>query len=220
MSRSPARQELARLIEHTLRRADATRADIEQLCAEARAHGFASVCVNGSRVIEAVHFLDGSGIKVTCAIGFPLGASDGDVKRYETEVAIDSGAHFIELTANLGRLRDSDDAYVLRELRDVVEAADERPVSVNLDLSLLDPEELDRAVRLAVEAAKAITLSGGADLTAIVETVRRIGQVAGDGLGVKVDQHTLSVNEVTALLDVGATRFGLTASVKLMESLP
>ncbi len=221
MPKLTARQELAHLIEHTLRSADATRADIERLCSEARSHGFSSVCVNGSRIMQAVHVLEESEVKVTCAVGFPLGASDADTKRYETEVAIDNGAHFIEVSLNIGRLRDGDDAYVLRELRDIVEAADERPVSVYLDVMLLTGEELRRASRIAVNAAlKGITLGGGSDATSTAELVRLVRDAAGAEIGVKVDHQSFTLAEIAALVGAGATRFGMMQGVKLMESLP
>ena len=221
MSKLTARQELAHLIEHTLRSADATRADIDRLCSEARTHGFGSVCVNGSRVIHAVHLLEETEVKLTCAIGFPLGASDADTKRYETEVAIDSDAHFIEVSLNIGRLKDADDAYVLRELRDIVEAADERPVSVYLDVMLLSGEELRRASILAVNAAaKGITLGGGSDATTMAEMVKLIRDAAGTEVGLKIDQQSFTLADIAVLVNAGATRFGMTDGVKLMASLP
>jgi deoxyribose-phosphate aldolase len=220
MSSFSARRELARLIEHTLRNADATRADLERLCAEAREHGFASVCVNGSRVIQAVHLLEETEVKVTCAVGFPLGASDADTKRYETDVAIDGGAHFIEVSLNIGRLKDGDDTHVLRELRDIVEAADERPVSVYLDVMLLTGEELRRASRLAVNAPlKGITLGGGSDATSTAELVKLIREAAGGEIGVKVDNQEFTLAEIATLVQAGATRFGMAQGVKLIESM-
>lgn len=220
MARLPVRKELARLIEHTLRSADATRADIERLCSEARQEGFGSICVNSSRVAQAAHWLDGTEVKVTCEVAFPLGASDADVKRYETEVAVDSGAHFIEVSANLGRLKDNDEAYVLRELRDIVEAADERPVSVYLDVMLLTGEEIRRASKLAVEASlKGITLGGGSDATSTGELVKLVREIAGAEIGVKIDHHAFTLPEIAALVNAGATRFGMAHGVKLMESL-
>jgi deoxyribose-phosphate aldolase len=215
-----ARRELARLVEHTLLAGDATRADLERLCAEARSHGFASVCVHSSRVAQAVHFLEDTDIKVTCAVAFPHGADDADVKRYETEAAIDSGAHFIEVTANLGRLKDGDDAYVLREFRDIVEAADERPVSVVLDLGLLGLGAIERAAGLAIEAdAKGISLSGGAAVPAMLEAASRIRGLARENLGLKVNREALDVGDAAKLIEAGVTRFGLTQSVKLVERL-
>lgn len=221
MARLPVRKELARLVEHTLRSADATRANIENLCREARSHGFGSVCVNSSRVAQAAHWLEDSEVKVTCAIGFPLGASDADVKRYETETAVDSGAHFIEVSLNIGRLKDGDDAYLLRELHDIVEAADERPVSVYLDVMLLTGDEIRRAAKLAVQASvKGITLGGGSDATSTGEQVKLIRDAAGDEIGLKVDHQSFSLAEIAALVNAGATRFGMAHGVKLMESLP
>ena len=219
MTPSPARKELAQLIEHTLRKADATRDEIERLCSEARENEFASVCVNGSRVVQAAHFLEGTDVRLTCAVAFPLGASDADVKRFETEAAIDAGANFVEVAANLGRLKDGEDAYVMRELRDVVEAADERPVSVYLDLRLLTSAEVGRVAQLAVEAgAKGAALAGGFDTATTVEAVRLVREVAGEDFGIKVDQDTAAPAEIIALLNAGASRFGLEDGVKLLEN--
>lgn len=220
MSFSLARKELARLIDHTLLTAHATRPEIETLCAEARQHGFFGVCVSGTRVVEAAHFLEESGVKVTCAIDHPLGAADSDAKRYETEVAIDHGAQIIEVSANIGRLKDGEGGYVLRELRDVIEAADERPVSVAFDSSLLTPEELDRLSRAAVEAgAKGITVSASLGAVFLLENVERIREIVGDNFGLKSDGAMFELPAVTALLSAGATRFGLTEGVKLLQSL-
>jgi deoxyribose-phosphate aldolase len=86
-------------IDHTLLKADATAKDIEKLCAEARENHFYSVCVNGSWVGQARHFLEGTGVKVACVVGFPLGAMSGDAKRFETEAAIDDGAQEIDVVS-------------------------------------------------------------------------------------------------------------------------
>lgn len=220
MSRPLARNELARLIEHTLLAGEATRSDLERLCTEARGHGFASVCVNGSRVAQAIHFLEDSDVKVTCVVAFPLGACDADVKRFETEAAIDSGAHFIEVAANLGRLKDGDDGYVLREFRDVVEAADERPISICLNGAALSLTDIERAVNLAIEAgSKGISLSAAGELPATLEAVRRIRQLAPENFGLKVIRPAFDMNEVVSLIEAGATRLGLEQSVKLIEEL-
>ena len=142
---SPA--ELARFIDHTLLKPEATAKDIEQLCAEAREHRFHCVCINGCRVELARHLLDGSDVKVATVAGFPLGAADPDAKRYETETAIDQGADEIDMVMNIGRFKDGDHRYVVRELRDVVEAAEERPVKVILETCLLTNDELIQACR-------------------------------------------------------------------------
>src|SRR6266480_3428081 len=101
--------ELARFFDHTLLKADATAADIAKLCDEARRHGFYGVCVNGAWIEHARSLLEDIDIKVVGVVGFPLGASSGDVKRYETEVAIDEGAHEIDVVINIGRLKEGGD---------------------------------------------------------------------------------------------------------------
>jgi deoxyribose-phosphate aldolase len=143
---------LARFIDHTLIRADATLRDIEKLCAEACEHKFHSVSVNGSWVVAARHFLDGSEVKTGCAVSIPLGAMSTDTKRFETEAAIDDGAQEIDVMLNVGRLKDGDDKYVLRELCDVVDAADEHTVKVILETCLLTDEQKIRACRMVVES--------------------------------------------------------------------
>jgi deoxyribose-phosphate aldolase len=221
MTRPAARHELARLIELTLRSVVLTRGELEQACAEARTCGLASICVNGSRVAQAAHCLDESEVKVTCAVGFPLGAGDPDVKRYETEVAIDSGAHYIEVSANLGQLKDGDEAGVLREFRDVVEAADERPVSVYLNTDLMTPEEIRRATRLAVEAgAKAVAVAGSLSPGSTVEAVKLVREGAAEDFGITVHLDRATLPEIISLLEAGATRFGLAHAAKLLEGLP
>jgi deoxyribose-phosphate aldolase len=220
MSHPPARQELARIIEHTLLKPDAARSDIDQLCAEAKTHGFFSVIVNSCRVAQAAHLLDGTEVKVTAAVALPWGASDADVKRFETEVAVDFGAHFVEVAVNLGHLKDGADAVVLRELRDVVEAADERPVGVRLDITRLTSEEIRRAARLAVDGGgKSVTVVGGADLDTLIQAVGLVHEILGDELGLKVDYDVGDVSSIVRLLDAGATRFGLADSVRLIEQV-
>src|SRR6185503_12294810 len=149
---APPPEDLARFIDHTLLKPDATAKDIEKLCAAAKRHNFYAVCVNGSRIELARSLLDDTEVKVAGVAGFPLGSCETDVKRFETEAAIDSGAHEIDVVINIGRLKDGDHRYILRELRDVVEAADERVVKVIIETALLTREEKVRACNLIVEA--------------------------------------------------------------------
>ncbi len=220
MSRPPARQELARIIEHTLLKSDATRADVEQWCAEAAAQQFFSVMVNSCRVAQAAHLLDESEVKVTSAVALPWGTADADVKRFETEVAVDFGAHFIEVAINHGHLKDGDDALVLRELRDIVEAADERPTGMRLDITRLTAEQIRRGAQLAVNGGgKSVTVAGGADLDTLLQAVGLVREVAGDDFGLKVECDTADLPSIVRLLEAGATRFGLSDSVRLIEQI-
>jgi len=204
-------KELARFVDYTLLRADATQEDIARVCAQARDYGIGCVCVNTSRVAQAYHLIEDSGIKVVAAIAFPLGAMDADAKRYETEVAVDNGAHVIEVVANLGRLKDGDRAYVLRELRDVVEAADDRTVGVVIETALLTREEIDAASELAVESgAKTIVSSTGLhEPTATVEDVQSIKRIVGEKFGIKAG-GIRDATTALAMIEAGATRIGTT----------
>ena len=200
--------ELARRIERMLVRPGAMRRDIEQLCAEARAEGSHCVCVNGSHVELACALLEDSEVKVTGLIAFPLGAADTDAKRYETEVAIDHGAQEIEMVLNIGRLKDGDHRYVLRELRDIAEAADQRPVKVILETGLLTPEEVRRACELALDSGVHCVCTGtGLRSAATVEDVRSLRASVGEEFGVKAAGLS-DAQTALALLEAGASRLG------------
>jgi deoxyribose-phosphate aldolase len=216
---SPA--DLARFIDHSLFLADATAQDIEKLCAEAREYKFHSVSVNGSWVVAARHFLDGSDVKVGCAVSFPLGAMSGDAKRFETEAAIDDGAQEIDVVLNLGRLKAGDDKYVLRELHDVVEAADEWPVKVILETCLLTREEKIRACQLVVESGARFvkTSTGFSTGGATVEDVKLMRETVGPKFGVKASGGIRDTKTALAMIEAGATRLGTSAGVAIVKGL-
>ena len=212
---------LSRLIEHMLARAGATTKDIEKLCAEAREHRFYGVCINGSRVQLASHLLEDTDVKVACVVGFPLGAMLGDVKRFETEAAIDDGAQEIDVVLNIGRLKDGDDKYVLREVRDVVEAADERPVKVILETCLLTREEKIRACQLVVESGAQFlkTSTGFSTGGATVEDVKLLREAVGPKFGVKASGGIRDVQTALAMIAAGATRLGTSSGIAIVRGL-
>jgi deoxyribose-phosphate aldolase len=216
---SPA--QLAACIDHTLLKAEATAKDIEKLCSEAREHHFHSVCIHGSRVELARHLLEASGVKVACVVGFPLGAVSGDVKRFETEAAIDEGAQGIDVVISVGKLKDGDDRFVLRELRDVVEAADERPVKVILETGLLTRDEKIRACALVVESgAQCVKTSTGFGAGgATLEDVRLLRETVGLKFGVKASGGIRDAQTALAMIAAGATRLGTSASVAIVKGL-
>lgn len=211
-------RELAGYIDQTLLKADATARDIERLCAEARAHRFCAVCVNGSRVELVRHLLETTGVKVAAVVGFPLGAMEADAKRYETEVAIDAGAQEIDVVLNIGRLKEGDDRFVLRELRDIVEAADERTVKVILETCLLTREEKIRACQLVVESGARFvkTSTGFSTGGATLADVRLLREVVGPHFGVKAAGGIREAAAAWALIEAGATRLGTSCGAALL----
>lgn len=215
------RADFATYLEHTLLKPEATSKDIEKLCSEAREHHFHAVCIHGSRVHLACSLVADAGVKVVSVAGFPLGAMDPDVKRYETEAAVDSGAHEIDVVLNIGQLKERNSGYVLRELRDVVEAAEERPVKVIIETCLLTNEEKILACQLAVEAgAQFVKTSTGFSIGgATVEDVRLMRETVGPKFGVKAAGGIKTLEAALAMIEAGATRLGTSASVEIIAAI-
>jgi deoxyribose-phosphate aldolase len=212
---------LACYIDHTLLKPEAVLKDIEKLCAEARAHDFYAVCVNGSWVAQARHFLHGCDVKVATVVGFPLGATDSDSKRFETEAAIDNDAQEIDVVMNVGRLKDGAGAHVLRELRDVVEAAEERPVKVIIETCLLTREEKIRACRIVVDAGAQFvkTSTGFSTAGATIEDVKLLREIVGEKFGVKASGGIRDARTALAMIEAGATRLGSSNGVAIVQSV-
>lgn len=216
----PSAADLARHIDHTLLSPAATASEIERLCVEARAHGFHAVCVNGSRVLQASHLLADSPVKVAAVVGFPLGATDADAKRYEAEALIDLGAQELDVVLNIGRLKDGDDRYVFRELRDLVEAVDGAPLKVILECSLLTDDEKRRACSLAVESGAQFvkTSTGFGPGGATVADVVLLRSLVGAKVGVKASGGIRDARTAVAMLEAGATRLGTRSGVAIMDA--
>lgn len=204
---APSPSELPRIIEFTLAGAAVTAKEVEELCRKAREQKLYGVCVPTSRVELAASFLEDTDLKITALIGGPLGTADGDVKRYETEVALDYGAQEIEVVLNSGRLKDGDHKYVLRELRDVAEAADERIVKAHLQTRLLTREEIVRGCELILDSGAHFVCAAFAGL----EDVKLLREAVGPKFGVKTENPTLDTKTAQALVEAGATRLGVFA---------
>jgi deoxyribose-phosphate aldolase len=213
--------DVARFIDHTLLKPEATRAEIETLCAEARQHSFASVCVNPFWVKHCAYLLYGSPVRVCTVVGFPLGATPADVKAYETRRAIFDGATEIDMVLNIGALKSGDDETVKHDIRAVVEAAHEACAIVKtiLETALLTDDEKVRACVLAKEAGadfvKTSTgFSKGGATVADIELMRR---AVGASVGVKAAGGVRDLAAAKELIAAGATRIGASAGVKIVQ---
>lgn len=211
--------ELASYIDHTLLKPDATRAQLEQLCAEAAEHQFSTVCVNGSRVELAYSLLEDCDVQVCTVVGFPLGAMEADAKRYETEVAVDLGASEIDMVMNVGRFKDGEHDYIVREIRDVVEAADDRVVKVILETCLLTNDEIAKACKLVTQAQAHFvkTSTGFGNAGATLEHVRLMRETVGQFAGVKAAGGVRNADEARAMIEAGATRIGTSNGVTIVS---
>ena len=211
--------DLAKFIDHTLLKPNATRAQIETLCAEAAEHNFATVCVNGSRVELAYSLLEESDVQVATVVGFPLGAMEADVKRYETEAAIDAGAGEIDMVMNVGRFIDGDHDFIVREIRDVVEAADDHVVKVILETCLLSNEQIEQACKLVVQAQAHFvkTSTGFGSAGATIEHVKLMRETVGQFAGVKAAGGIRNAADARAMIEAGATRLGTSGGVAIVS---
>ena len=225
---SPAEQpgsipgDLARYIDHTLLKPDATEEKIRTLCAEAREFNFRSVCVNPTWVSLAAELLRGSEVLTCTVVGFPLGANESAIKAMEARRAIRNGAREIDMVINIGALKSGNDQQVLRDIRAVVEdCVDGNAVcKVILETALLTDAEKRRASELARSArahfVKTSTgfSSGGAtvsDVALMAEVVR------GAGMEVKASGGISSYDDARAMIAAGATRLGASASIGIVQ---
>ena len=160
-------------------------------------------------------------MKVTSVVGFPFGAMTSDTKRFETEAAIDDGAHEIDMVLNIARLKAGDDKYVLREIIDVVEAADERTVKVILETCLLTDEEKIRACQIVVESGAHFvkTSTGFSTSGATVADVKLMRETVGPKFGVKASGGIRDMTTALAMIEAGATRLGTSAGVAIVQGL-
>ena len=210
---------LNRYIEHTLLRADATARDIEKLCTEAIENELFAVCINGCWVQNAWNHLEESHVSIATVVGFPSGATDPDAKRYETEVAVDNGAHEIDLMMNIGKFLDGDHQYISREIRDVIDAADDRRVKIIIETGYLNNEQIATACKIAIQAEAHFvkTSSGFGPGAATVEHVKLMRKTVGQFCGVKASGGIRDAETANAMIAAGATRIGTSCGVSIVN---
>jgi len=212
---------IARFIDHTLLKPDATAQQIVQLCAEAREYHFASVCVNPWYVRLAADLLsDADDVEVCTVVGFPLGATTPQVKAYEALQTIADGATEVDMVINIGALKSRRFDAVARDIRAVVEIAHAAGamVKVIIEAALLTDEEKIAACLLAKQADADFvkTSTGFGPGGATVEDVALMRAVVGPEMGVKAAGGIRSYEQAQAMLAAGANRIGASAGVKIV----
>ena len=215
---SPAKQQIARLIDHTLLKPEATRQEIDQLCDEARTYCFASVCVNPGWVKRCAQKLHKSGVLVCTVVGFPLGATSSLAKGFETQTAVSHGAQEIDMVINIGWLKSREYDWVKKDIQEVVRNAGRRPVKVIIETCLLTDEEKIKACVLAKEAGASYvkTSTGFSKGGATAADIALMRKVVGTKLGVKASGGVRTYEDVVQMVESGATRIGASASVKIV----
>lgn len=213
---------VADFVDHTILKAETTKAEVEKICAEAKQHKFAAVCVNGTWVEMCARLLQGTGVAVASVVGFPLGAMTMRSKASEAREAVASGAREIDMVIQLGRLKSGLWQCVEDDIRAVVEAARPGIVKVIIESSALTREEIVKVSALAKEAgahfvktSTGFHASGGASL----EAVRLMRLVVGDALGVKASGGIRDCETALAMIGAGANRLGTSSGVAFVTCL-
>lgn len=209
----------AKIIDHTMLKADAPSDTIRRYCAEAKQYGFASVCVNSCHAALVAQELKGTGIHTCCVVGFPLGAMITEAKAFEAKAAVAAGAQEIDMVLNIGAVKDLDMAFVEQDIRAVVEAAKPAIVKVIIETCLLTDEEKAAVCEVAVRAGAAFVKTstgfstGGAtvhDVALMKKAVHGHAKVKASG-GIRTPEFTAE------LVEAGADRIGAGDGVKLVK---
>ncbi|WP_128102165.1 deoxyribose-phosphate aldolase [Paenibacillus sp. DCT19] len=212
--------QLAKMIDHTLLRADATQSEMVKLTEEAKQYQFASVCVNPGWVAYAAEQLKGTGVDICTVIGFPLGASTSETKAFETTDAIAKGATEVDMVINISALKDGKDDYVEQDIRAVVEAAAGKAlVKVIIETCLLTDDEKVRACQAAIRAGADFvkTSTGFSTGGATPEDIALMRRTVGPDVGVKASGGVRSLEDMQKMIEAGATRIGASSGVKIMQ---
>lgn len=213
--------DLAKYIDHTLLKPEATLDDVRKLCDEAKRFQFASVCINPSYVQYCARLLADTPVIVCTVVGFPLGATTTEIKVKETEQAIANGAREIDMVIHIGMLKSGEYEYVKNDIFQVVRAAHRSNalVKVIIETSLLTDEEKVKACLLCKWAGADYvkTSTGFSSGGATAGDIRLMRKVVGSSMGVKASGGIRSRKEAEEMVASGATRIGASASVKIVS---
>ena len=211
---------IASMIDHTLLKPEATPAQVEKLCAEAAEYHFASVCVNPVYIPLAARLLDGTGVKVCCVVGFPLGAIAPEQKAAEAASCAAMGAEELDMVIHIGAAKAGDWALVQRDIAGVVKAAAGRTIKVIIETCLLTDEEKVKAC----EAAKAAgadfvkTSTGFSTGGATTHDIALMRKTVGPEMGVKASGGIRDYATAMAMIEAGANRIGASAGIEIVAA--
>jgi len=215
------KNQIAKMIDHTMLKPEATIDEIRILCEQAKAHGFYSVCINPYWIPNAKKILEGSTVKLCTVIGFPFGATLPQVKVHETTSAVAAGADEVDLVINIGAARENHWDFIEHEIHMVVSAAHGRTVKVILEICYLKEEQIEEACRRAVRAGAHYvkTSTGFGPGGATVEAVKLMRKAVGKTFGVKASGGIKDRATAEAMIAAGASRLGCSSSLTIIQSI-
>lgn len=220
-----SKNEVAKMIDHTVLKPVAQQEDVIKLCQEAREYNFASVCINPCYVPLAVEQLKGSSVKVCTVIGFPLGSTTTEVKAFETADAVKNGATEVDMVINIGALKQGQQDVVLKDIQAVVETAKEvNPEAITkviIETCYLTLEEKVLACQLAKQAGAHFvkTSTGFGTGGATVEDITLMRETVGPEMGVKASGGIRNAQDAMAMITAGANRIGASAGIAIINEL-
>ena len=216
---------IAKYIDHTILKADATIEMIEKLCIEAKEYGFYSVCINSCYVDfcrKLLDDLDATEVKVCCVIGFPLGANNPLVKSFEAKTAIENGADEIDMVINIGALKSKEYDIVLNDIKNVVnETSGKALLKVIIETCLLSDDEKIKACELAVKAGADFvkTSTGFSTGGATVSDIKLIKDAVKGKCSIKASGGIRTLKDLEVMVSAGADRVGASASVNIIKEI-
>lgn len=207
----------AKLFDHTILKADATKEAVKKVCDEARKYGFMSVCVNSYYTAYAAQQLRGTDVKVCTVVGFPLGQMTSRAKAAEASFAVEDGAEEIDMVINVGALKDKLYDVVLADIREVKKACGSALLKVIIETCLLNNEEKVKACELAKEAGADFvkTSTGFSTAGAKAEDVALMRRTVGEAMGVKASGGIRDKETAKEMIKAGADRLGTSATTAI-----
>lgn len=212
------KQELAKLIDHTLLKPDAKEDDIKKLCEEAIKYKFYSVCINPCYIELAKNFLKNNDIKICTVISFPLGASTTTIKIIEALEAVKIGADEIDMVMNIGMFKSKKYDYIYEEISSIKKIIKDKILKVIIETAILNDEEKIKASEIVKKSGADFvkTSTGFSQGGATKEDILLIRKVVGDNFGIKASGGIKSYEQAIELINAGATRIGSSSSVKII----
>ncbi|TNK83614.1 deoxyribose-phosphate aldolase [Mycoplasmopsis pullorum] len=208
-----------KMIDHTYLKPEATHKDIDKLIQEAIQYDVKTVCVNSSWVKYAKEKLVNSEIGITSVVGFPLGAMISQAKAHEAKLAIDHGADEIDMVINIGRLKQKDYEYVLNDIKAVKSACGSHILKVIIETALLTTDEIKKATEIVLKSGAEFvkTSTGFSYRGASLEDIQIMKSIVGDQIEIKAAGGISNLDDLIAMYNAGATRFGTSRTVSILE---
>ena len=215
--------DIAKFIDHTLLKPDATLANIIDLCIEADENNFASICVNPCWIETAVNHLNHSNVKVCTVIGFPLGTNMTETKTKEVELALNAGADEIDVVVNIGRVKMLDEQYLFHEINTIsnIALSYKAMLKIIIETSLLSDDEKVFVAKVAVSAGADFikTSTGFSTDGAKINDIILLRQVVGENIGIKASGGIRSLSDAVSMINAGANRIGTSNGINIIKEL-